>query len=109
MVFDQPRKSRGSRRSSRKSVVEGEESEEEAAQEESEEESDDDSDGNDGSEPDIEQIGPDGLGWWQPDGLHLTAAGAAVLGKKIAKEVELFLRIQSTFRNAKKQTVELTI
>lgn len=103
----------GKRRSrrSRKSLAEGSESEEEKSDQDSEEDSDDDDDDDEeeGSEPDIEHIGPDGLGWWQPDGLHLTAAGAAVLGKKIAKEVEQFLRIQSVFRSAKKQTVQLTI
>eukprot|EP00746_Dinoflagellata_sp_MGD_P163749 gnl/MRDRNA2_/MRDRNA2_91954_c0_seq1.p1 gnl/MRDRNA2_/MRDRNA2_91954_c0~~gnl/MRDRNA2_/MRDRNA2_91954_c0_seq1.p1 ORF type:complete len:495 (+),score=110.85 gnl/MRDRNA2_/MRDRNA2_91954_c0_seq1:78-1487(+) len=99
----------GKRKSRRKSQAEGEESEEEEPEEDSEEDSDDDDSEDDQSEPDIEHIGPDGLGWWQPDGLHLTAAGAAVLGKKIAKEVEQFLRIQSVFRSAKKQTVQLTI
>jgi len=101
-----PRRSRrrsSRRRSSAQSNAEEEESEEEEPEENSEEESDQ------ASEEDVEHIGPDGLGWWQPDGLHLTAAGAAVLGKKIAKEVEQFLRIQSVFRTAKKQTVELTI
>merc|ERR1719379_1989219 len=99
-----PRRSR--RSTKRKSQMEDEESEEE---EEEDEDSEDESEEDEVSEDDIEVIGPDGLGWWQPDGLHLTVAGAAVLGKKIAKEVEQFLRIQSVFRGAKKQTVQLTI
>lgn len=78
--------------SSQSEELDGDKDSDDDASEESEEQ----------EEIDVEHIGPDGLGWWQPDGLHLTASGAAVFGKRIAKEVEQFLRVLSVSRSTQK-------